>query len=290
MLDELLIINVPPSADAPIASESLEWRTCLRRVLFLRRSESGIKADLKGEFYYGREAYQFLLEVICGLHSPLLGETAVMGQFRQFRAKATFETTAWGRFLRRLTTDLLVDARHIRHHHLQGLGSQSYGSLIRKYVKRDAPIAVIGSGSLAREILPWLNDVRLFYRSEHHAKEIQNEDPQTRVAPFKLADAGWNQAIASLVIAAPLTAQELNDWLNIQSVAFEPILDLRATSANDPLNHPSINLHQLLASLNEQTFKLNALRSRLHHVAAARSHRQTHSPRNHFQLAILAHA
>jgi glutamyl-tRNA reductase len=286
MLDELVVINLPPDSAPEIGV--LEWRTCLRRIVFLQRTECGIKTNFKGEIYRGREAYQFLLEVICGLHSPLLGETAVMGQFRQFRANAAFEATAWERFLRTLATDLLVDARHIRHHYLQGLGSQSYGSLIRRHVKKNAPVALIGSGSLAREILPWLDNVRLFYRSAHHATDIQREFPRTRIDQLKPVDAGWSHGSASLIIAAPLSATEINEWLRLQSVDFNLILDLRATSATDPINPPSINLHQLLGSLNEQSRQINALRSRLHHVAAARSHRQTHSPRNHFQLAILA--
>src|SRR5262245_10577278 len=130
MLDDLVIVNVRPNNTEviPALHGNIHWQTCLRRIAFLHRSDLEWRISIGREVYLGRAAYQFLLEVICGLHSPLVGENAVMGQFRKFRTSAVFPDTTWGKFLRGLTTDLLVDARRVRHHHLQNLGSQSYGS------------------------------------------------------------------------------------------------------------------------------------------------------------------
>src|SRR5919109_355258 len=108
MINELVIVNLRPNGSEPIPDgfTNLQWQTCLRRIVFLHRSEPRDFADKPGsQTYFGRDAYQFLLEVICGLHSPLVGENAVMGQFRQFRAAAQFPGTPWGNFLRKLTTD-----------------------------------------------------------------------------------------------------------------------------------------------------------------------------------------
>ena len=43
------------------------------------------------EVFTGQNAYVFLLEVVCGLKSPILGETEVHGQYREFleRIKAS---------------------------------------------------------------------------------------------------------------------------------------------------------------------------------------------------------
>ena len=77
----------------PAVLNSLEWQTCLRRILFLNSSDNRavIEAAEVGkatpptvEVFRGEEAYRFLLEVICGLNSPIVGETAVMGQFKEF--------------------------------------------------------------------------------------------------------------------------------------------------------------------------------------------------------------
>lgn len=268
MIDDLVIVNLRPDGrEAPTALTNLQWQTCLRRIVFLHRAElTLLPGELDLQAYCGRDAYQFLLEVICGLHSPLVGENAVMGQFRKFRASAQFPNTEWGRFLRTLTTDLLVDARLVRHHHLQGLGSQSYGSLIRRYLKGQASVAVLGAGSLAREILPWLTDVRVFYRNLHHASDLQDKHPHVQLEQFRMADAGWDGSSHSLVIAAPLAAAEINEWLALQRVTFSTVLDLRGNADADPIHSPAvISLAELLTSLRDERKRIE------HRVIAAQT-------------------
>lgn len=264
MLQDLVILNLDPrcALATPTALTNLQWQTCLRRIVFLHRTELSFlpyPPDPGAQVYRGRDAYQFLLEVICGLHSPLLGETAVMGQFRDFRANAKFGATAWGHFLQRLTTDLLVDARAIRHEHLQNLGSQSYGSLIRRYLKTSTTVAVVGAGSLTKEILPWLSDVRLFYRNWRHAQKFAAEHAQVRMEQFAMTDAGWEGDAASLVIAAPLNGAEISQWLALQKVNFSVTLDLRSNASEDPIHsaQPVINLAELFASLREERERLS---------------------------------
>src|SRR5207253_4304308 len=159
------------------------------------------------EVVRGQDAYRFLLEEICGLNSPIVGETAVMGQFKEFLLNAKFPKNSWGSFLRRLATNLMIDSKRIRHEHLQGIGSQSYGSLVRQHVKGMPTVAVLGAGKLAREILPWLlgkTKVRVFYRNWRHAKDLLDQYPEIQLDQYSEADATWMQAEAGLVIAAPL--------------------------------------------------------------------------------------
>lgn len=261
MINNLVIVNLRPNGTEvlPEALTNLQWQTCLRRIIFLHRNEPLIFADKHGsEIYRGRQAYQFLVEVICGLHSPLVGENAVMGQFRTFRNSARFPDTEWGNFLRKLTTDALVDARQVRHHHLQNLGSQSYGSLIRKHLKGQSTVAVLGAGNLAREILPWLTDARVFYRNWQNARDLMDEHPSIQLEQLKTADAGWKSETASLVIAAPIDSAAIGEWLALQSVSFSLILDLRGNAATDPVQStaPVINLAELMASLQSEREKI----------------------------------
>lgn len=270
MLNDLVIINLRPDNSEPMPSAltNLQWQTCLRRIVFLHRSElSSLATRTDFEIYRGREAYRFLLEVICGLHSPLVGENAVMGQFRKFRTAAAFPKTEWGQFLRTLTTELLVDARHVRHQHLQNLGSQSYGSLIRRHLKGVESVAVVGAGNLAREILPWLTNARVFYRSQRHANDLPGEFPRIQFDQFTMADAGWKGETASLVIAAPLNSTEINQWLALQKASFSLILDLRGSAGTDPIHSsvPVINLSELLASLQDERQRI------AHRVVSARA-------------------
>ena len=285
MLEDLIILNLEPDSPltTPTALTNLQWQTCLRRIVFLHHTELSFlphPPEPNAQIYRGREAYAFLLEVICGLHSPLLGETAVMGQFRDFRARAKFGATAWGRFLQRLTTDLLVDARAIRHEHLQNLGSQSYGSLIRRYLKASTTVAVVGAGSLTKEILPWLTDVRLFYRNRRHAQKLAAEHSQIRMDQFAMVDAGWENEPAALVVAAPLNATEIRQWLALQKVNFSVTLDLRGNAGEDPIHssQPVINLAELFASLREERERLTQrITSAREAIAALACERSQHS-------------
>jgi glutamyl-tRNA reductase len=252
----------------PVVLNGLEWQTCLRRILFLNRFENSALIEaaensVSGsvEVYRGRDAYGFLLEVICGLNSPLVCETAVMGQFREFCSHARFPNTPWGWFLRQFTSNVLVDAKRVRREHLQGIGSQSYGSLVRQHVKGMPTVAVLGVGKLAREILPWLigkTSARLFYRNWQHAKDLLNEYPELLLNEYANDDAGWQQEETGLVIAAPLKASHVEDWVRLQSTTFSKCLDLRGDATADPITLPIpvIKLSELFDALRSERQRL----------------------------------
>ncbi len=272
MLDQLVILNLRHEArdKMPAVLNGLEWQTCLRRLLFLNRIEHSALIESTEnntftatgvEVYRGREAFGFLLEVICGLNSPLVCETAVMGQFREFCAQARFPNTTWGWFLRQFTSNVLVDAKRVRHEHLQGIGSQSYGSLVRQHAKGMPTVAVLGSGKLAREILPWLigkTTARVFYRTRQHAEGLLTEYPEIKLEQYSANDASWEQKEAGLVIAAPLPAAEVESWVRLQSSSFSKCLDLRGDAETDPISLPVpvIKLSELFAALRAERQRL----------------------------------
>jgi glutamyl-tRNA reductase len=280
VIDQLVIVNLRREArdTMPAVLNGIEWQTCLRRILFLNARENhdiletieteGLLPPLV-EVFRGPEAYQFLLEVICGLNSPIVGETAVMGQFKDFLQNAKFPNTSWGNCLRQLATKLMIDAKRVRHEHLQGLGSQSYGSLVRQHVKGTPVVAVLGAGKLAREILPWMigkTKVRVFCRNLERANSLHTEFPEIELMSYSDADASWDEPEAGLVIAAPLGADEVARWSQSQNVSFAKCLDLRGEAATDPITNPTIviALHELFAALRAERERLAA------HVEAAR--------------------
>jgi len=263
----------------PAVINGIEWQTCLRRILFLNaRDNRDILETIETEgllppvveVFRGDQAYRFLLEVVCGLNSPIVGETAVMGQFKDFLQNAKFPNSSWGNFLRQLATNLMIDAKRVRHEHLQGLGCQSYGSLVRQHVKGMSAVAVLGSGKLAREILPWLigkTKVRVFCRNLERAQNLREEFPEIELAPYSSSDVAWHEPEAGLVIAAPLTSGEVARWSQTQSVSFTKCLDLRGEAASDPITSPAvvIPLHELFAALRIERERLAG------HVDAARA-------------------
>ena len=272
VLDQLVILNLRREARdrLPTVLNGLDWRTCLRRILFLNKLENAAliaAAENEGvlasplEIYRGEDAYRFLLEVICGLNSPLVGETAVLGQFREFVAHAKLPNTSWGNFLRQLISNLLVDAKRVRHEHLQGLGSQSYGSLVRQHLKGVPSVALLGGGQLAREILPWLigkTHVRLFYRNYARAQALLVDYPEIQLDQFSPVDAGWEPDATGLVIAAPLRAVAVERWVGTQSPRFSLCLDLRGDAETDPVSlpFPVIKLSELFDALRNERQRL----------------------------------
>ena len=199
------------------------WRTCVREVgLVEHRSciPRGVPA------LHDEAAYTHLLEVICGLDSPMVGETEVMHQFKIFAAGLPPEQSMF----RELCHALLADARHVRAQHLVGLGSRSYGSAVRRLVRACRRVAIIGTGMLATEILPFVagtHIVDVWGRRETF-------DTGSAAAAYRRFDVElFADEPTTVVVAAPVDAPL------VRSVAaryrnVELLIDLRAEGAQDP--------------------------------------------------------
>ena len=274
MLENLIVFHLPGKQGGiqPVAINGLEWQTCLRRIVLVHKSENAtlIPTLPEGaETYEGQTAYNFLLEVICGLRSPLLAETAVMGQFKEFCATARFPMNEWGAFLRRLMSDLLVDAKRVRARHLEGLGSQSYGGLVRQHLKDLPSVVVLGAGQLAEEILPWIagkTDVTVCARNVDRAKPLTEQFEEIRLAQFTVDEPIEDTRETAVIIAAPIKAVDVESWMKAQRTPLVKVIDLRGEAESDPVHSslPVIRLSEMFAALRNERPKLIA------HVAAAR--------------------
>lgn len=228
------------------------WKTCLRQLLFAYRPHDLEKMIQPGdEIYRDHRAYQFCLEVICGLHSPLVGETEVLGQFRACFKQQLREIT-WAGLLQKWVQVWLTDAKRLRDEFLLNLGSQSYGSVARRYLKSFSHISIVGSGQLTRDILPWiLKDkiqVEIISRNSEVLHELKQSYPEVQGSLLS----HWHRrkpeaAAKALVIAAPLRAQELQALV----AGFDLILDLRGEASNDPLQAslPVVALNEVFAQV-----------------------------------------
>ncbi len=202
------------------------WETCMRniyvgdkRLLQDPRSLEGPSSLFKKigvTFYEGYEAYRFLLEVILGLHSELLGENEVFHQFRQSFSqinpphtistnnntpsteKQTVSLTKdkiqpsmlLKNYIHKLCMDLTFDSRIIRTTYMQALGEISYGGVthhILRKEKKSKHIILMGTGQLAQALLPWLihesYSVTVVGRSQKslvHLHDKLKQDKQTK--------------------------------------------------------------------------------------------------------------
>lgn len=258
----LSILHRDPGGE-PIPAGAATWRTCLREVEFTADEGDYVPSHRAGRSLFEGDAYRLLLEILCGLRSPMLGETQVLGQFKAFLSTLDRDH-AW---LQRLGQRLLTDAREIRTHHLQGLGSRSYGSAVRRYVSGCRRAALIGTGKLANEVLPFLNDggrtVDHWGRREDAATEAAGVTYRTL---DRVADAPTTADPAILIVAAP-APDDVIAAVAARYSSLTRVIDLRGEPGDAPLALavPVVTLQDLFAEMRTA----NEVATR--HVDAARA-------------------
>jgi hypothetical protein len=211
--------NLPAAHRWP-DTDGLPVETCLRRV-WVSATPPTRAPEGEPECYSGAAAYRFLLEFMTGLHSAIPGETNVLGQFRQawFRWRTAAPAAAGS--LAGTVDALLGDARRIRARHLQGVGGESYGSLVRQLVRpaRSDRILIVGAGELARSIWP-------FFRQ--HAAGLWNHRSVKGLSPvwlrqFRPVDgdqaARWAQHVVLTTPADPHNDSRWMQWLQAADLA-----------------------------------------------------------------------
>jgi glutamyl-tRNA reductase len=228
--ESIAVINAKPGRDfAAQFPRAFVWKTCLREIALLDSRQLRAE-DLRAgdEVHIREDAYAFLLEVICGLHSPVLGETEVLGQFKKFAQRAE-ETPGW-RCTAPWIQRLIADAKRIRTNHLTGLSGRSYGQLARTRLEHCRRVLVLGAGHLVGETLPWLEqkEVHVFCRRPE-AATFAGVDIHALDASID------RQAATGLIIAAPMTAAEIAAWMRNIGTNIDTVVDLRGESPRDPL-------------------------------------------------------
>ena len=277
MLDSLLIShqlkNESDKAEPDWQQPVFRFETCLRQILV---TSADWQTGTSPRQLQGAAAYRLLLEVLCGLHSPVLGETEVLGQFRsqseQFLAAARHP----GYFFHPLIQQLNQDVKAIRQRYLGNLGSQSYGSLCRRLLQSTGELAVIGSGQLVEAIIPWLDNgqrpITLYSRNPARRRLWLARYPQIQCRSFATGSAA-NLPNSGLIIAAPVTDDALMHWLGDRNYCI--IIDLReAVDSTSPLpgtTRQYWSLQECWQQLQDQSSAAERLRQRLRRVTAARA-------------------
>ncbi|MCP4411851.1 MAG: hypothetical protein GY808_04680 [Gammaproteobacteria bacterium] len=211
------------------------WQTCMREI---NMTTAPIASAAKGyDFYHDQAAYCFLLEVICGLHSPVIGETEVFGQFKNYVEYENRSSSLAGFQFRQLLSQLVTDAKIVRKGHLIGLGSQSYGSVVRRFALKAPAIHFLGAGILVKDILPWVQkskaDIHIHCRNPQKAKVTLGTKNLWKFHDLSPFSADEKEHL--LVVAAPMTSAEISQYLtNNQSIS--QVIDLRAEGRSDPID------------------------------------------------------
>ena len=247
MLNELCIVHRRKPAVFDLAKiDGPVWATCLRSLAFVSPVQGAVLEQAHDEKYVGKAAYQFLLEVVCGLHSPIVGETEVFGQFKLFMAEWLKIQPQYAVLAQRI----LSDAKSLRSEFLSGLGNQSYGSWLRKNLKENT-LHIIGGGHLVREVLPYLTKqgkkVVLHVRNPGKVDFFEGEIRRIDENAF---------SEGALIIAAPLTSVEIEKWLGGQQAS--QVFDLRDNSCSDKVQSAfeSHGLKDIFQQIEENKIRL----------------------------------
>ncbi|EMI72406.1 glutamyl-tRNA reductase [Leptospira noguchii] len=237
---------------------SYSWSTCMRTIWItdsrIHREPSDLPLTL--EKYSGYHGYRFVLEVISGLHSKLLGETEVLAQFRnKFKI---LPSSAFGEYLARLRDSLIQDSKSIRSRYLQNIGEQSYGGLANKYLKDQDFVSVLGTGQLAEKILPWLKhrNVILVGRNQKRILELSKQFDVS----IKLLNE-WSPGGGAIVIAAPIDLSGCIELITRGTV----VVDFREIplEKNWPDRISYISFAEMLDSIRETEEKILQIRKML---------------------------
>jgi hypothetical protein len=122
------------------------------------------------------------------------------------------------------------------------LGSQTYGSMIRRLIGEKRDIKVLGAGRLAQEILPWLE--------KQNSVAVKCRRPEKLLAEASQLDRcvqveAWSQKVAGpadvVIVAAPIDNNEL---LSVCPEA-NTLIDLREAKQSKGLSYAAETAYNL---------------------------------------------
>jgi glutamyl-tRNA reductase len=220
-LADLIVLNRRVSGNAATAllPDACVISTCLREVRIAMQpawdQPAAMEAQAAGyELFAGAEAYRFLLQLACGLESEIAGETEIFGQIKQAWRDYEAAQPEAARALRPWMQRVLQDTKEVRSEYVVGLGSATYGSLVRRLLggQLAGPTLLLGAGQLAETILPFLDtgEVLVWNRSRERAVQMLARQRATQIAgrvhlvdPTPEAKAAAWQRARDVVICIP---------------------------------------------------------------------------------------
>jgi glutamyl-tRNA reductase len=215
-------------AAAAEVGSAMVMHTCQRTVAISHGAEVNrtIAVALAGkarlESYAGATAYGFLLRMASGLESKLAGETEIFGQVKESWAAFSARDLPLARALGSTMQRLFRDVKQVRSQHLSGIGSASYGSMVRRLLDDGEaasvprPVLLIGAGQIAHAVAPWIKGSELWIwnrsadKAQALAVELQRRAPERII---KVLDASaeaeltaWHTA-HDVVVGIPADAE-----------------------------------------------------------------------------------
>lgn len=195
MLEHLKLNNFHSGEDLSLLNDSSCFilKTCQRTLVLTMDPDPVHNHPLKDhsgvQTMNGREAYTFLLEIICGLKSKLVGENEIVSQFKTAYQDYNSSSQKCSKVLLVLEK-LFKDSKEIRTKYLLGLSQKTYSSITRKHIvnKHQAKsVLILGSGQLAEDLINQFKKKITVYISGRNTQKIESLSQQhnLEVIPWK---------------------------------------------------------------------------------------------------------
>ncbi|EQC46027.1 glutamyl-tRNAGlu reductase [Bacteriovorax sp. Seq25_V] len=178
-------------------------QTC-QRAIVVQTTPIEVPALVNLDFFEGKEAYEFLLETICGLKSKLLGESEIVSQFKEAFTNY-LENQQRSSVILRVLEKLFKDAKQIRREYLLKIGQQSYAGIARRIIQAKVDtdsVLILGSGQLAKDVIKQLEKKYQIYisaRNTQKVSEIQNEFSSRNIQAIDWTDKDSYQSFTTII-------------------------------------------------------------------------------------------
>ncbi|MDB9786769.1 hypothetical protein OAB57_01575 [Bacteriovoracaceae bacterium] len=225
MISTLVLKNYPTQHALGDLSNSDQFvlKTCQRTLILSSDVHQRKKCSL-GTYFFGRDAYAFLLETICGLQSNLVLETEIVAQFKEALQNYLAKKSRSSNIIRVLEK-VLKDSKKIRTDYLSGIPQQSYSYIAKKIIQTqgiEAPILILGSGLLAKKIVQQLEKqycLTISARSTEKIGLLLNESNSSQIERVPWLDykkyMSYPIIISCINAQSPCIPQEFFDhWQN----------------------------------------------------------------------------
>ncbi|MBT3236768.1 MAG: hypothetical protein HN353_12500 [Bdellovibrionales bacterium] len=195
MFNKLTLINLPPNSEitVPALGEVFVLETCQRTIILgyndLPHKFVGTNCD-QAEVFNGSTAYNFLLAIICGLKSKVVGESEIVNQFK-VGLKRYMGSKLCSPYICNVLEKLLKDSKRVRTDHLLEVGQNSYSGIAKKLIEkqyRDGTVLILGSGALALSLIKILKKNHQLSISARNDKKVRQLCTQ-----FNIESVSWQE-------------------------------------------------------------------------------------------------
>ncbi|MCP4912024.1 MAG: hypothetical protein GY909_02805 [Oligoflexia bacterium] len=304
MLTDLCVVNLPAGTELSLqpCGDVFFLNTC-QRVMIVGYGQRPFQYILNTaqnpsvQILKEGEAYQYLLETICGLKSKIQGEYEVVSQFKKAYHEFTTHDQINGKVLRVLEK-LFKDAKEVRRKHLQEIGLLTYAGIVRKLLcqrfDKGQSILLLGSGQLAEDILKISHrrfDFHICARNEDRVSELTNHFTSNRKCWSTHSQWHDFDVVINTIGTTAFNIEDdiVHEWRDAVNENFAICLgEPSIFSDTFGLNHNILKLNEIFAHGEEMSRvykeKIEFAKERINHLVNKRSGDPTQLKTNHNYL------